>query len=298
MKIINDDSRAIGCKNAEHSAVKLLTEERIRMLRMLSEKQMYPAEIARAMGMPIQAIYYHIRLLEKAGFLEFSEYGERNGGVAKIYRASSDSFAVIINNDGWKPTSMEKRRVPAFLEPFVENGFFKGRLVVGSPEPHGEYKARASEFGILELAMFMGQFATFKFPLYSLDTQMRQEDKKLDLIVAGGPKVNTFVAEINGLLPIRFDRKNFEIFSKLTKKRYLGNIGTVQLVENPFNKKARILLVSGLNQHGTRAAVLAMIEKTAEIEGGNEEKRGITAKVVEGFDGNGDGIVDSVEVLE
>ena len=298
MRILNDDGTAIGCKQAEQSGIKVLTEERIGILRLLSEKQMYPAEIARTMGIPVQTAYYHIRILEKAGFLEFSEYGERNGGVAKIYRTSSDSFGIIINQNGWKQASIGKKKIPAFLEPFVENGFFNGRLVVGSPEPHGEYKARASEFGILELAMFMGQFATFQFPLYSLDTQLRQDDKKLNLIVAGGPKVNTFVAEINDLLPIKFDRKNFEIYSKLTKKHYLGNIGTVQLIQNPFNKKASLLLISGLNQHGTRAAVLAIIEKTARMSEGNPKNPTIIARVVEGYDENGDGIVDSVEILE
>jgi hypothetical protein len=243
------------------------------------------------MNLPVQTIYYHIRLLARGGFLKLSEYEERHGGIAKRYVPSSESFATVVKPGAWKGIAAAKKSVPQPFAPFARHGFFDGLMVVGSPEPHGKYRARASELSVLELAMLLGSYATFSFPLYVLDTQLKAEDRKKNLILAGGPKVNTLVAEINAYLPVRFD-------STLSKKRYSENIGVIELIRSPFAKGASILLVGGLNYHGTRAAVLALVENMKDVEKGNTQKPEILAKVVEGFDENGDGMVDAVEVLE
>jgi S-layer protein (TIGR01564 family) len=112
------------------------------------------------------------------------------------------------------------------------------------------------------------------------------------LILAGGPKVNTLVAEINDKLPIRYTRDNAEVYSSVSKKTYSGNIGVVELVANPFAKTKFVLVVSGLNQNGTRAAVLAVVKHPEWFTGSR------IAIVVEGFDEDGDGQVDGVERLE
>lgn len=298
MKLVNEKGKALQCKAVEPSALGLLSEERIRILQLLAEKPYYPAELARELDMPTQTVYYHIRRLERAGFLEFTEYEERQGGIAKRYACPTESVAVVINSKGWKAMISSKKTAPKLIAPFVKNGFFNGRMIVGSPDPHGRYRARGSELSVLELAMLLGQYSTFEFPLYVLDTQLKAKDKKQNLILAGGPKVNTLVEEINDKLPIRFDKKNFEVYSTLSKKHYMENIGVVELVDNPFSKRSKILVVGGLNHHGTRAAVLALIEKMKELEKGNKHTPAVLAKVVEGFDENGDGMVDAVEILE
>jgi len=151
---------------------------------------------------------------------------------------------------------------------------------------------------MVEFSMLLGQYAGFSFPLYSLDTELKGREKEGNLVLAGGPKVNTVVAEVNKHLPIRFEEGSFDVYSTLSKKKYGENIGLVELVENPFNRKKKVLLLGGLNQNGTRAAVLALVKRMREVEKGNAYNPGIIAKVVEGFDDNGDGVVDAVEILE
>ncbi|MEW5996165.1 MAG: S-layer protein [Candidatus Micrarchaeota archaeon] len=298
MRLVDEEGKAMGCREVAAGDAGVLSGERMRILRLLCEGAAYPAEIARRMGLPVQTIYYHIRLLEKAGLIDFVEYRELNGGMAKRYACRADGFAVVVNPRAWKEGGGAGKKTPRMLEPFVRNGFFDGLVVVGSPDPHGKYRARASELGALELAMYLGQHASFSFPLYALDTQVRAPDRERNLILAGGPKVNTLVAEMNDSLPIRFDERNFELRSTLSGKRYAENIGVVELVKSPFAAKKSVLVVGGLNQHGTRAAVIAIVKRMGELEKGNAVRPKTLAKVVEGFDEDGDGVVDAVEILE
>ncbi len=291
MRLFNDDGRSMDCLGIDSEAVRALSKDRLEILKMICDEPAYPAELARKLKMPLQTIYYHIKILEKAGLLEFVDYEERNGGIAKRYRSKAESIAIAINEDGWKKAPSIPREVPRILSPFIRRGRFDGVLVVGSPDPHGKYRARASEFGALELAMHLGQYATFDFPLYQLDVRIRSKDKKKNLIVAGGPKVNTIVHDINDKLPIRFDEKNFVVHSRNSGKKYEENVGVIELIENPYNSASKLLLVGGLNRHGTRAAVIALVKK----ELGKEEE---IARVVQGFDEDGDGVVDSVDILE
>lgn len=297
MKLINENGEAVNCMEIDVNKFASLSKERLQILMMLIKQPMYAAEIARAIGVEEQALYYHIKLLQKAGLVKFTDYEEKRGGVAKKFIASAESIALVLSNN-WKHYAHSQIAAPKIFSHFIDNGTFNGKFVVGSPDPHGKYRARASEFPILELAMLLGSYATFSFPLYVLDTQLNENDKKQNLIIAGGPKVNILTAEINDELPLRFDKATFEIYSKFSKKRYSGNIGVIELLPNPFAKNKRILLLGGLNHHGTRAAILAIIKKMKQIEEGNKHNAKVIAKVVEGFDENSDGIVDTVEILE
>ncbi len=302
MQLMNDEGKSLGCLAVSAKSTGALSSERVEILKLLSKASAHPAELARKLDLPVQTIYYHIRMLERAGFIRFEDYAEVNGGVAKKYSCASDSFAVVVNERGWKEAAQATARIPRHLEPFVRNGFFDGLLVLGAPDPHGKYRARASDLSILELTMGLGRFAAFDFPLYVLDTQLRPGDKAKNLIVAGGPKVNTLVAELNERLPIRFDANNFEVYSILSKKKYGENVGVIELIDNPFGLgkagRTKALVISGLNQNGTKAAVMAMVKEADQLAEGNRFKPKVFAKVIEGFDEDGDGIVDAVEVLE
>lgn len=298
MKLISGEGKSLECVEIKGESIGVLSEERMRILRMLSSEPLYPAEIARRMGMQVQAVYYHMKLLEKASLARFVEYEERGGAMAKKFSAASDSFAIVLNEKGWKAFRHSAKAAPRILAPFIKNGSFEGRIVMGSPDPHGKYRARGNELCMVEFAMLLGQHASFSFPLYLLDTQLRERDLRQNLVLAGGPKVNTLVSRINRELPIRFDEGSFEVHSTLSGKKYRENIGLIELVRSPFDKKSSVLLVGGLNQNGTRAAVLCLIKKMKEIEEGNEYSPRDMAKVVEGFDDDGDGVVDSVEILE
>lgn len=297
MRLINEEGKAIGCKEVGSRSISALSKSRVRILSELSKGPGYPSEIARELGIPLQTAYYHIHILEKAGLVEFMDYTERGGGVAKRFICKAESFAVILKNDAWRPSMAPGREVPPIIKPFVRDGLFKGMMVVGSPDPHGRYRARASELGMLEFAMFLGQYASFDLPLYILDTQLKAEHRKMDLILAGGPKVNTAVEEINSALPLRFSRDNSEIISKTSGKGYMGNIGVVELVRSPYAQNAHMLVISGLNQNGTRAAVISLVRDHSRLSQGAQRDESI-AHVVEGFDEDGDGIVDAIEFLE
>lgn len=300
MKLLSEDNMELICALLENKALGALSEDRLRILELLAKEPMYPAQVAKIIGMQVQSVYYHVRLLEKAGLVEFREYEEKHGAVAKKYSAKSDSIAVVLNNSRWKLHAgrAKSREPPKLLAPFVHDGHFDGKIVLGSPDPHGKYRSRGSELCMVEIAMLLGQHATFSFPLYLLDTEVKEADKKQNLILAGGPKVNMLVAEINHALPINFKEETFDIFSNLSGKRYGENAGVIELVDNPFAKGSKILLIGGLNYHGTRAAVLSIFRKMKEIEAGNAFKPSVLAKVVEGYDENGDGVVDAIEILE
>lgn len=298
MKILSDDEKMLGCIELKEDQINVLSEDRVQILKMLSIRPMYPAEIARMLKIQIQAVYYHIKILKDAQLIKFSGYEEKQGAIAKTFSVSSNAIAIVINEKGWKKYSPISRTVPKIISPFINNDIFDAKFVLGSPEPHGKYRARGSEFTVLELAMLFGNYATFYPPIYLLDTQIQQKNLEGNLILAGGPKVNTIVEKINSSLKIGFTLDMTRIHSKLSKKTYGGNVGLIELIANPFENSKFILTISGLNSAGTRAATLSLIKKFKEIEGGNNVNPSVLAKVVEGFDEDGDGIVDAVEILE
>ncbi|MBI5223089.1 S-layer protein [Candidatus Micrarchaeota archaeon] len=299
MILIDDEGRRrIDSTGLMEEQISALSLERVKILRFAAKKPVYAAEIAREMGVTIQRVYYHIRRLETAKLLVFVDYLEVNGAVAKRYKTSMNAASVVFGEE-WKTHEPEQNRaVPNYLRPFIKNEFFDGLMVLGSPDPHGKYRARASDLGMLELSMFLGRYATFDFPLYRLDTQIKESELQKSLILAGGPKVNTIVAQINDKLPVRFGVENAEIKSELSGRTYSENVGLIELVKNPNNPDSWILVIGGVNQQGTRAAVMAIVKKSRELDLGNSYDPGVIAKVVEGFDEDGDGIVDEVEIKE
>jgi DNA-binding transcriptional ArsR family regulator len=298
MKLLNENSEAIEAAAVPADSIGVLSSDRMKILMLLADEPMYPAQLARRMDMSVQSVYYHIKLLEDAGLARFTEYEERKGGVAKKYEAVAESLAIVLQSGAWQKHVVQKQSTPEILRPFISKGAFNGRIVMGSPDPHGQHRARGSELCMVEFGALLGRYASFNPPLYTLDTQLRDSGRNKNLILAGGPKVNMIVSEVNKSLSIRFSDSGIDIQSKLSGKRYGENVGIVELIENPFNRNSSLLLLGGLNQHGTRAAVLSLIQKMPEICEGNMYDSNSIAKVVEGFDDNGDGIVDTVEMLE
>jgi hypothetical protein len=75
------------------------------------------------------------------------------------------------------------------------------------------------------------------------------------------------------------------------------NVGLVAKIVNPWDKEKRVIVLAGNKAVGTKACVLALTnfwKKTLEKYKGGET----FAKVIQGFDLDGDGKVDSIEVLE
>lgn len=293
------EGRALQAALVGEGSLGVLSKDRIRILRCLSSEPKYPAQVARELKMQVQTVYYHMRLLQEEGLAKFVESEERGGATAKKFSCAGDALAVVVNEKAWKPFSAGAlAKPPAFLKNFFAGGYFDAKFVLGSPDPHGKYRSRGSELCAAEAAMFLGRFGAFDYPLYYLDTEMREGARKQNLVVLGGPKVNSFLGEVNSHLPVFFEEKTFTIKSRLSGKAYEENVGVVEVVDNPFSRGKKILVLAGTNHLSTRVAVLALLKEQKKLEKGNHFDASVFASVVQGFDEDGDGIVDAVEVLE
>ncbi len=283
-----------------------------KILSLLSKKEMYPLEIARQLGMHEQKIYYHIRKLAKAGAITVEREEKKKGATAKYYKTVSPAFGIEFPY-GYKPiqnmcTLTIDRQLQAFFKEFIKDGVFDGKIVVGSPQPHGPFKTSARDgHYAAHLALFLGQLA--KMPTefaVKLDVDVKAEkEEKNNLILVGGPGTNLLTQEINGYLPIKFIMQSSEqgfllggLSSKKTMQVYTSDVsGLIAKIVNPWDNSKRIVILAGNKAVGTKACVLALTnfwKKTLQKYKGEET----FAVVIQGFDLDGDGKVDSIEVNE
>jgi hypothetical protein len=86
--------------------------------------------------------------------------------------------------------------------------------------------------------------------------------------------------------------------SRKTSNVYTADAaGLIAKIVNPWDNTKRIIVLAGNKAVGTKACVLALTnfwKKTLKDYDGN----GTFARVIQGFDLDGDGKVDSIEVLE
>jgi len=284
-----------------------------RILQLLSEQEMYPMEVAKKLEVHEQKVYYHIRKLARAGVVKVVKEEEKKGAVAKYYKASFPALGVELPFGYQKiknilvPSIDEK--VKQFLSPFLKkDGTFDGKIIVGSPDPHGPFKARARDGHYASyLTLFLGQFVDLPedFPIkLDVDVKVEKEESN-NLVSVGGPGTNLITQEANEFLPIRFNMMPSKhgfllggLVSEKTKNVYTAdNIGVIARIPNPWNKEKRIIVLAGNKAIGTKACVLALAKfwKEALKNFSDEEK---FAAVIQGFDLDGDGKVDSIEVLE
>jgi DNA-binding transcriptional ArsR family regulator len=284
-----------------------------KILVMLSEKEMYPLEIAKALKIHEQKVYYHIRKLENAGAIIVAREEDKKGATAKYFKAVSPAFGIELPREyrAIKKLSLlgMEDQIQRFFKEFIRgDSTFEGKIVVGSPTPHGPFKTSSRDGHYAShLAFFLGQFV--KMPdefAIKLDVDVKAEkEEKNNMILVGGPGTNLLTQEVNEHLPIRFDmRASHEGFllgglvSKRTSVVYTAdNVGLVAKIVNPWDNNKRIIVLAGNKAVGTKACVLALTnfwQNTLQ----NYRAGEIYAKVIQGFDLDGDGKVDSIEVLE
>jgi DNA-binding transcriptional ArsR family regulator len=284
-----------------------------KILVMLSEREMYPLEIAKKLGIHEQKVYYHIRKLARAGAITIAKEEEKKGAIAKYYKAVSPAFGIELPQ-GYKTLerlsllSMDER-IQKFFEGFIkEDGTFEGKIVVGSPMPHGPFKTSARDGHYAShLTFFLGQFA--KMPedfAIKLDVDVKAEkEEKNNLILVGGPGTNLLTQELNDYLPIRFNMQPSEqgflfggLVSRKTSNVYTADaVGLIAKIVNPWDNNKWVIVLAGNKAVGTKACVLALTnfwKKTLKDYDGKDA----FATVIQGFDLDGDGKVDSIEVLE
>lgn len=278
----------------------LSSELALKILGELSKRPSCAMDIARRLKQHEQKIYYHLRRLEKTGIIKLLRTEERAGALAKIFSVSHPYLAVKLYDGEHLLDVKTKARELAFFKPFIENGKLRATIVVGSPDPHGDYSAQASDgCCAIDLALFLGSFLNKTSMNYKLDTEFRAADLKGNLILIGGPKANIIIDKVNKKLPIYFDTKHeFNIVSSFSKSTYTGDdIGIVIKMKNPFARQKSILILSGKRFKGTRAAIIALVKRIREIEKGNKFDSGV-ARIVRGIDKDSDGRIDDVEFLE
>lgn len=284
-----------------------------KILVMLSQREMYPMEIAKKLGIHEQKVYYHIRKLAKAGAIAVTREEEKKGATAKYYKAVSPAFGIELPL-GYRTIrrlsllSMDEQIQEFFKEFIKKDGTFEGKIVVGSPTPHGPFKTSARDGHYASyLTFFLGQFAKMpeKFVI-KLDVDVKAEkEEKGNLILVGGPGTNLLTQEVNEYLPIRFDMQSSEqgflfggLVSRKTSHVYMTDtVGLIAKIVNPWDNTKRIMVLAGNKAVGTKACVLALAnfwKKTLKDYHGEDT----FATAIQGFDLDGDGKVDSIEVLE
>jgi hypothetical protein len=198
-----------------------------------------------------------------------------------------------INSSINSPTSSIKM-------PSVDEINFNGYFVVGSPDPHGEFKAYARDgHYAIDLALFLGKFISFpeNFSVI-LDVDIK-EHKENNLLLFGGPVTNTLVSSVNNFLPVKFVYSNiWGLKNSKTGKEYVDDtIGLIVKIPNPYNEKNSLFILAGIRSIGTKACVLAITRFFDKVfQNYNGQKTWHT--IVQGFDLDGDGKIDSIDILE
>jgi hypothetical protein len=201
------------------------------------------------------------------------------------------------------------QQIHEFFQEFISpNDAFEGKIVVGSPTPHGPFKTSARDgHYAAHLTFFLGQFV--KMPedfAIKLDVDVKAEkEEKNNLILVGGPGTNLLTQELNDYLPIQFNMQSSAqgymfggLVSKKTSVIYTADVaGLVAKIPNPWDNTKKIIVLAGNKAVGTKACVLALTnfwQKTLN----SYRNHGEFAAVIQGFDLDGDGKVDSIEVPE
>jgi len=289
-------------------AQSILQPTRWKILSELAEGEKCAKDLAKTFNTSEQVICYHLRELEKTGFVSLERTVKKRGAMAKYYKAEQKAIAIIpeVGNSTKGMHSLTQQSLTEsstkLLDPFISQGRLNGHIVLGSPDTHGIFRSRARcGDRATDLALFLGSLLPLtRESVVRLDTEISQQELLRNLILVGGPRVNTATMMVNEGLPITYELTGHNIMiSRISGRSYAGeDEGAVQMVVNPMNQESRVIVIAGNSYLGTRAAVLAFIKYTDEIAEGNTMNKNIVARVVTGLDVNSDGLVDDVQFLE
>jgi len=289
-------------------AQSVLQPTRWRILSELAANEKCAKDLAEAFNTSEQVVCYHLRELERTGFVHLQRTVKKRGAMAKYYRAEQKAIAIIPKlgtATKFKETPPEQTLTEAsskLLDPFISLGHLNGHIVLGSPDAHGVFRSRARcGDRATDLALFLGSLLPLtRENIVRLDTEISQQEMLQNLILVGGPKVNTVTMAVNESLPITYELTGHNMMiSRISGRSYAGeDEGAIQSIVNPMNQECRTIVIAGNTYQGTRAAVLAFIKYTDEIAKGNSMNQSVVARVVSGLDVNSDGLIDDVQFLE
>ncbi len=246
-----------------------------------------------------QKVHYHVANLRRAGAIVVDRIEDTRGASAKILRIAAPALAVRYAQ--WLPvsrTEAAEREHDEFLRPFIRDGVWDARIVVGSPDPHGPESARSRDAAYaIDLGLFFGARITASpNPSVVLDTELH--DWNANLVIIGGPVVNKAAERLTS-------RRGAPILYDSDKKAFRTPSGTIDgetagiivKMPNPFAPSKHILWIAGKRHSGTRAAILAFLKDFAGVCSHARHEKTITWIAVEGVDEDSDGIVDKIKFL-
>lgn len=167
-------------------------------------------------------------------------------------------------------------------------------VIVGSRERHGKYMRAASESDWNAAEKLCAAYRLIP-PISDVDAKPEYFDER-NVILIGGPLVNTITYFVNSELPIqtanlsvavnlRILGENIDfdkvIWSTISNSRYSGNLyGIVLAAPSPYNRTKRMILAHGLTRNGTELAVQALIEHVDELDQNNKKDDRYPARIV------------------
>jgi len=275
----------------------------LRIVKTLAEKPVSAIDVSRKLKIHEQKVYYHMRRLEKAGIIYTIANERRHGMIAKIYSIVSPVISAKLHENGTEIKDGKYVEMPRnsleFFKPFIQDGRFNAKIVIGDPTPHGMYNVGGLD-GVhaTDLLLFLGRFiSNFNRPNYKLDTEVREEDLKGNLILIGNNKTNSIIDKINPKSQVYFDTQKSLIVSKLTGDSYKDDrCGVILKFDNPFDKTKKVMIIGGMRTRGTRAAMIAIFKIIDSLL--NVKINENFYYVVQGMDKDSDMIVDDVVILE
>jgi DNA-binding Lrp family transcriptional regulator len=284
----------------------LVSEIGWKILLLLDKEPSYSLKIAKTLELHEQKVYYHINQLVKSGIIKIVKEEKIKGASAKFYAPTANVYGVSIN----LKDNTSNSKILEFFNEFNLKGF-GGKIIVGSPEPHGVVKtwAKDAHYSAM-LSFFIGNYLSFNTPdSIMLDTEAKlKSDYSDNFILIRGPGVNVITLEFNDYLPVKFQTdfvgeapsanfgKGFRSIN--SGKEYTeSSIGAIQKIKNPHNPKKSIIIFAGIGKLGTYSAVYSFISSPAEILKDYSSDNDFF-RIVKGNDLNGDGKIDSFEVLE
>ncbi len=276
---------------------RLIDKKAIGILDALSNKPLDMQHIIRQAKIKKKEAESLVNLMIDEGILR----EVRSGSKGTLYEKVVGSLAFDVNPTLRSSSLMNiadmDSNVKRFYNTFIDNGTFNGLICVGSSDPHGEYKAIAKDTNYaVYLGMFLGRYVSLPkdFPIV-LDTDVISRNLfKNDLILVGGPVTNLVTRDINNFLPVKFFKEEGWMLKYRDSIYGNENEGIIERIRNPYDKSKVIILISGIKNKGTLAAVLAATKFASSIFK-NYQGEQTWYNIIRGYDISGKGGIDVVE---